>query len=103
MDYCDDILKIIDSMPTVEPERKPGRWIPVAERKPDKRDIYLVTLDDGCCPITYVAMRDGGKWVSAEVWEDIFLLDDTKITAWKPLPKPFGKTEQVRDDDERNR
>lgn len=129
--------EMIDDAPTVEPERKTGRWdlyggdegimdafrcavelasiksrdkpqcecewIPATERLPDERNIYLVSLDDGYSPITYVAMREGGRWVSAEVWNDIFLLDDTKITAWKPLPKPFGKTEQVRDDDERNR
>lgn len=26
MDYCDDILEIIESMPTIEPERT-GKWI----------------------------------------------------------------------------
>ena len=29
MDYCDDILEIIESMPTIEPERKKGEWINV--------------------------------------------------------------------------
>lgn len=35
MDYCDDILEIIESMPTIEPEQ---RWIPCSdcERKCDK-------------------------------------------------------------------
>lgn len=28
MDYCDDILEIVDRQPTVESERKTGEWIP---------------------------------------------------------------------------
>lgn len=26
MDYCDDILEIIERQPTIEPERKKGKW-----------------------------------------------------------------------------
>ena len=31
MDYCDDILEIIESMPTIEPERKKGEWVPAKD------------------------------------------------------------------------
>lgn len=28
MEYCDDFLEIIEKQPTVEPERKKGKWLP---------------------------------------------------------------------------
>lgn len=31
MDYCDDILEIIEKSPTIEPERKKGKWILVTD------------------------------------------------------------------------
>ena len=31
MDYCDDILEIIERQPTIEPERKKGKWIQTEE------------------------------------------------------------------------
>ncbi len=84
--YVGSAINAISAVPAAPPERKAGQWIPVAERKPDKRDVYLVTLDDGCCPITYVALWQDNAWVSAD---DIFLLGDTEITAWMPRPRPW--------------
>jgi len=36
MDYCDDILEIIERQPTVQPERKKGKW-----------EIYVISMLDG--------------------------------------------------------
>lgn len=50
MDYCDDILEIIESMPTIEPERT-GKWI----RHPEQRNIYGgKTIECSECQTKYV-------------------------------------------------
>lgn len=37
----------INRMPTIEPERKTGRWIPCSERLPEKDGDYIVTFEKG--------------------------------------------------------
>ena len=50
MDYCDDILEIIESMPTIEQERT-GKWI----RHPEQRNIYGgKTIECSECQTKYV-------------------------------------------------
>ncbi len=59
-------------MPTVE-ERKTGKWIPVSERLPEEKGMYLVTVQD------YVLME---QWSGTGWWA-------TRPTAWMPLPEPY--------------
>lgn len=54
-----------------------GEWIPVSERLPEKNTkVYLACCDDG-----YISsiMYDSGRW----------LINDTNIIAWMPLPEPY--------------
>lgn len=50
MDYCDDILEIIERQPTIE-ERKIGKWIPLGIRhgwvcsKCRKENVYAFATD----------------------------------------------------------
>lgn len=63
------------------------QWIPVKERLPEERGLYLVTCS-GCA--------DGdGKYISinhynghGEWTEDKIRLRGDRVTAWMPLPEP---------------
>lgn len=54
-------------------EQKTGKWIPVSERLPEEKGMYLVTVQD------YVLME---QWSGTGWWA-------TRPTAWMPLPTPF--------------
>lgn len=64
------------------------KWIPVTEKLPDKEGQYLVTTSIwGICDGNFKAMPcisldlyKNGEWWS----------EDEAITAWMPLPKPYG-------------
>ena len=69
--------QLIDEQPTIEPEQ---RWIPVSERLPEERGLYLTTTKN--------------KEVYCDYWnEDNF--DRTEmVIAWMPLPEPYQEGEQ---------
>ncbi len=70
-DYS-DFFEFIDNLPSVTPKVK---WIPVAERLPEKSGKYLVTVKNGN---VYAGTYDAfsGKFQCA-------------ATAWQPLPTPY--------------
>lgn len=65
------------------------QWISVSERLPKEKGDYLISIqnDDGT---TYVSM----KWFVVEdnlkCWKNDGC-DNSKITAWMPLPEPYRK------------
>ena len=87
MDYCDDILEIIEAMPTVP------QWIPVTEHTPED-GIYLV----------YAPNYTGGS-SSAKEWHNGVMFSAFKngkwsiehgyykrpgcVKAYMPLPEPY--------------
>ena len=83
-------------LPSVQPERKPGRWIPVSERLPDKRGDYLVTLCGNGEPWVEIALWNetfGGRWQMV-LYNDVDYSDISNVIAWMPLPKPYQEGEQ---------
>ena len=53
MDYCDDLLEIIERQPTIEPERKRGEWYkPTGMMPPEYAGAYR------CSECDELAMRD---------------------------------------------
>ena len=58
-------------------------WIPVEERLPEESLNSVIGWDEErkrCCFV----QRWGGRWIFGN---DI---DSVKITAWRPLPEPYG-------------
>lgn len=71
MDYCDDILEIIEKQPTVQPERKKGKWIKVSGYATPGGDptwccsecgkgLHVYGIEHG----TYSADVSDGQWVA---------------------------------------
>ena len=40
--FASAVIAQVNMEPTVEPERRTGKWIPCDERLPDKTDFYLI-------------------------------------------------------------
>ena len=83
-------------LPSVQPERKTGRWIPVSERLPDKRGDYLVTLCGNGEPWVEIALWNetfGGRWQMV-LYNDVDYSDISNVIAWMPLPEPYQEGEQ---------
>lgn len=101
----DEIIKYVQKMPKV------GEWIPCSERLPEDFETVTVTwvnrepmryyeaIKDK--PFVDTAMRFKGKWYwwSATLkdylleygeWEIDSVDDAIEITAWQPLPEPWG-------------
>ena len=75
MDECGDILEIIDSQPTIEPEQW---WIPCSEKLPEEDGLYLVTTSKRQTQV-HVFSHNGN---SEEYWMRC-------NKAWMPLPEPY--------------
>ena len=81
----------ISLLPSIQPERKAGRWIPCSERQPDKEGDYLVTLwDDGRTWVEIALWNEtfGGRW-QAVLYNDVDYSDISNVIAWMPLPEYY--------------
>ena len=90
---CEDLARIINEMPTIEPQK----WIPVSERLPEEPYGCLVTVWD-TNPITmdefenilpYFVGWDGEQWNDADGEQCPF-----EVIAWMPLPEPWKGEEE---------
>jgi len=75
-----DIREMIDMMPTVDV--KPT-WIPCSERLPEDDRTKVVTLANGNAEAGYYS--NGDWWCVG----DSINLENPKVIAWMPLPKPY--------------
>lgn len=84
MDYCDDILEMIESQPTIQPGQ---RWIPCSERLPEDDEIVLATTAWGDVTIAeriYPPIDDTCWFINDG--NTNATIDD--VVAWMPLPEP---------------
>lgn len=102
MDYCDDILEIIERQPSAEPQ-----WIPCSERLPEEGVKVLISYrykegegDTSHIDIditTYGQMYFGGNKVgNHKHWRAPFEYFESnyEVVAWMPLPEPFTEEEK---------
>lgn len=98
-----ECLAEIDDAPTIEPERKTGKWIPCSERLPELdedgySDKVLVCFANftGCEICEYRDCDDCHGWYVGDTDdnpEDIGI----HVVAWMPLPEPYKEGEQNED------
>lgn len=123
--YEDDVIKLLDkgwksgvypaasnihALPSAQPERKTGKWIPCSERLPDKYGWYLCTLKDGRVNAYY--WNNNGVWLD-NAKKHLFDLYEIRsrytgmeikpedeavywtewVVAWMPLPEPYQEGE----------
>lgn len=84
----DEIYKVIDEQPTIEPE---PRWIPCSRELPDTREFTSKTVL--CCDKyggIYTATYDKqGEW--RDDVEYAVLMD---VIAWMPTPEPYKEGQE---------
>lgn len=102
--YTDEICKVLNGLPSAQPEWKSGKWTPCSERLPEEHiGFYLVTVQkrritalnvvgcDNTVPDIDIARWDydrrapqrGYHWCKAD-----------KVIAWMPLPEPYRQKEE---------
>ena len=81
MDYCDDILEMIENQPTIEQKLQ---WIPCSERLPDNDESVLISNSHGVTK----------AWWNGRFWTSIAVKKYKTVTAWMPLPKPYSEDEE---------
>lgn len=103
--YIDEdmILRIqtgLKKLPSAQPERKKGRWIPAWQELPQDNRFVLVCNDDARIA---VAQYIGHEIDSYHPWQiaycpyDVDIWEDSeygKIMAWMELPKPYREGEK---------
>lgn len=73
-------VRELEELPSAQPERKTNEWIPVAERLPNKPNVYTVTDSKG----DVVRFAYTGTDSSRKYWLRC-------ARAWMPLPEPYAE------------
>lgn len=84
------ILYILSSLPSAEPERK---WIPVTEALPeDNRQVLVYAQSTHFVLAKYDEMMEPNgewkkQWVTFDAWKPYYTVKN--VIAWMPLPEPW--------------
>lgn len=78
----DEIYKVIDKQPTIEPE---PQWIPCKERMPELDGKYLVSVN-----------MDGHEYCDEDYWhrDSWNMYFKKSITAWMPKIEPYRENKE---------
>ena len=88
----EDIARILNDMPTIEPE---PHWIPCSERLPEVGTYVLISKKAlnfrSNLPNVCTAHRSCDPRGGKEEWNDMLFgkLDDGDVLAWMPLPEGY--------------
>ena len=76
--------EFIERLPSAQPERKTGRWIPVTEQLPGSSGNYLVSVKSIGWNCKEYVVNDIAYWDSSEGFHKA-----DEVIAWMPLPEPY--------------
>ena len=82
---AEDIARILNDMPTVEPE---SHWIPCSERLPEVNDTYLVSYEDASVLMDWF----NGYWFFYQTNPAVEEIGT--VIAWMPRPEPYQSKEE---------
>jgi len=95
--YNVTVKAYIDAQPTIEPERKTGRWIPCSERLPEEDDYKPFSYyEDGAILFCTKNGKVGFGWYyeSTKEWANEDDHTPGEVIAWMPLPEPYKEGAQ---------
>ena len=86
---CEDLARIINEMPTIEPQK----WIPCNDRLPGKLTQVIYSYEN-YVGFGYTTDRDYNGEETNIHWEDIESGALIYPEAWMPLPEPWKGEEE---------
>ena len=72
--YCVEIMQL----PSAQPERQKGKWIPCSERLPEDGQEILATTTDNA-------------WGDVVIIRTYYKEMHKSVIAWMPLPEPYAE------------
>jgi len=91
--HIDAITDAIDDLPSVTPQQRTGRWIPVSERVPEDGEEVLCFLESEEMAVLFRR----NNWGQYEWVDGGFATGSYDVIAWMPLPQPYKAESEVQE------